>query len=583
MNFKDTTRHETLGHKGTQAAVTTATIVICPDIPPTGLKQSMYRHSIPLKMEDIFNSPGISGDTIGQQITRAIIINAVLEIHRAPIAEMYTAAGIDLPEMPVIDRLSPTKTQYQQFGAIFEDEGTIEGTYRVHDSIFLDQLKYTTQDPGSTEPDDFSFYLRLVHGDQLTAERIRGSIFGQQYAERIYDRRQWLLGVPAWFHIQMNLLYTLVKTHFEPPVSSEYTHHSLKADIKAWDRTGYDRDNIQYHLMEPLVRQGFTSRVLLLFYTALSRRGIGIASDTLYGRLTAEDNSDTINTILRRKLTPSLFEAIIEDIRLAAFTISSWDGQGHQDIEYRTMCRFLQEAELLLTIRFAIKHGDIGILRRMVDPLIPLFFGASQHNYGREMLYYRWLLSPVCKPPLQRAILASGLVNWQGKSNTFKPIDLAQEHLNGACKIEHKAYKNSTHDINVVFDRICLSNTWQHQLRHELERTFGHPIPGEHTVRDATLDMFSRARALFNEDLGAPREIWDLDGDYFDSFDVYSHGTKVVAERVAEFNQRQVYGKISSLPYELDAGQAPIDTTEYVNIEDIQDDVEELDLTSVGR
>lgn len=41
------------------------------------------------------------------------------------------------------------------------------------------------------------------------------------------------------------------------------------------------------------------------------------------------------------------------------------------------MYRFLQEAELLLTIRFAIKHSDISILRRIVDLLIPLFFRAS--------------------------------------------------------------------------------------------------------------------------------------------------------------------------------------------------------------
>lgn len=202
------------------------------------------------------------------------------------------------------------------------------------------------------------------------------------------------------------------------------------------------------------------------------------------------------------------------------------------------MCRFLQEAELLLTIRFAIKYSDISILRHIVDLLIPLFFRASQYNYSREMLYYRQLLSPVYKPPLQRAILASGLVNQQGKSNIFKLIDLVQEYLNGIYKIEYKAYKNSTYDINVVFDRICLLNTQQYQLRYKLERTFGYPIPSEYTIRDATLDMFSRTRALFNEDLGAPREIQDLDRDYFDSFDVYSYGTKVVAERVAEFNQR---------------------------------------------
>ena len=41
------------------------------------------------------------------------------------------------------------------------------------------------------------------------------------------------------------------------------------------------------------------------------------------------------------------------------------------------------------------------------------------------MLYYRWLLSPVNMLPLQRAILASGLVNWTGYRGAFKPVDLA--------------------------------------------------------------------------------------------------------------------------------------------------------------
>jgi len=36
---------------------------------------------------------------------------------------------------------------FWQFGAIFEDEGTIKGIYSVHKSIFLDQLGlYTLED-----------------------------------------------------------------------------------------------------------------------------------------------------------------------------------------------------------------------------------------------------------------------------------------------------------------------------------------------------------------------------------------------------------------------------------------------------
>ena len=60
------------------------------------------------------------------------------------------------------------------------------------------------------------------------------------------------------------------------------------------------------------------------------------------------------------------------------------------DIEFRTMCRVLQEIELFLILKHTIKYSDIGLLRRLSDPLIVLFFGAKQHHYGREMLFYRW-------------------------------------------------------------------------------------------------------------------------------------------------------------------------------------------------
>ena len=90
------------------------------------------------------------------------------------------------------------------------------------------------------------------------------------------------------------------------------------------------------------------------------------------------------------------------------------------------MCRLLQVG-LFLTVRHAVKHGVIGMLRTVVDPLI-LVFDAGQHNYGREMLYHRWLLSDVNKPELQDAIITAGLVNWPGRASAHKPIDLSLEH-----------------------------------------------------------------------------------------------------------------------------------------------------------
>ncbi len=68
--------------------------------------------------------------------------------------------------MPKIDCLPVHKTKYYQFRAIFEDEGTISRTMKVYDNIFLKQL-------GLKEIEDFSYTLRLVHGDYLTVCNIR--------------------------------------------------------------------------------------------------------------------------------------------------------------------------------------------------------------------------------------------------------------------------------------------------------------------------------------------------------------------------------------------------------------------------
>src|SRR5467141_272965 len=64
-------------------AMTTAALVLCPELPPSGLRQSMHNPTIPLKLDNIFNSPAISGmdGGIGLEITRNLISDAIKRIH----------------------------------------------------------------------------------------------------------------------------------------------------------------------------------------------------------------------------------------------------------------------------------------------------------------------------------------------------------------------------------------------------------------------------------------------------------------------------------------------------------------------
>jgi len=497
----------------------------------------MHNATERLDVFDIYKSAGVAGDAHTANITRSLIADAIKRIHGVAVGEVFQDDNtVSYPVMPTFELLPPRKTQFWQFGSIHHDEGSIEGTYGVHESIFLDQLGLRAQEnPSEPGSDDFLARLWLVHGDQLTAHHIRSVKRDQARALRPYDRRSWMLGVPSWFHIQMNLLNTILQTHWAAPSTKEEAHHTIQADITLWGRSQSSREKAKYHQMEPLVAQGFTARVTALFYDAMQRGGF-----LLIG--TGGPQDLRIVSAAIALLTPAQFIALVDEVYDVAFTLPAWKGQSatgrHDDLEFRTMCRYLQEVGLFLTVRHAVKHADIGLLRRLVDPLIVCFFGASQHNYGYEMLYYRWNLSRTNALVLQRAILASGIVNWPGRANTYKAIDLMLEHLNCACKIEMKSYKNSTHDIDTIFNRVCLCNTWTRALRRRMEDSFGEYMPGAHTVAEVVPAMFLLACKILKDGLASPRGQEDLANyaGFFDSYDIFSAGMEVLAEKVDNFN-----------------------------------------------
>lgn len=436
-------------------AMTTAAVVICPDLPATGLYQHMHNPEVPLLLSDILDQPSISGgDNIDRIVSESLIVDAIRTVHSSSVDTLFPRKLTPF-KMPKIQCVEVRKTEYYQLAVIHEDEGSIQGTYAVHNRLFLEQLGLQSrEDPSTTtDPDDFTERLFLVHGDQLTSHHIRSVKAEQSHALKSYDRRDWMLGVPAWFHIQMALSNTIVRTHYGPANPSQEAHHCLESDITRWGRSRGTRENAKYHVFAPLVSQSFSARILALFYTTVKQRG--------YMPQTQHDNMEQPTGIDEaiKSLQPDQFAELVSDVRETGCALLAWGGSTHQDPEFTTMCRMLQEIELSLSVLHAVKAGDIGLLRRLIDPLLIYFLGASQWNYAHEMLFYRWNTTAVNMPELQHAILASGIVNWKGSPMSHKPIDLGLEHLNGSCRIEMQCYKNSTHDTDLIFDRVCLTNT----------------------------------------------------------------------------------------------------------------------------
>jgi len=75
--------------------------------------------------------------------------------------------------------------------------------------------------------------------------------------------------------------------------------------------------------------------------------------------------------------------------------------------------------------------------------------------------------------------------------------------------------------VDIIFNRVYLSNTWVRALRKKVEAIFGEYIPRTYTTAAALLDMFLLAYTLFTLDLAEPRSAEQLAGiKFFDSCDI---------------------------------------------------------------
>ena len=531
FNFLDRVRDQALGSsRNVMQNLTTSLLLHCEDYPNEGLTQSMHDPSHPLGLMEILLAPGTQRDDVSKQWARFLIIDSIRKVHNEEINTIFKGREHLLPTFPKVDLLKPRKTVAHNPGASFYNEGTIEGTYGVHNDIWLQKFGLKEDDATG----DFATRLWLVCGDQLSGSNSRTVQRAQAQASQAYDRRRWMLTVPGLFHVQMNLLHTIVRTHWKPQ-DQLFSQATLLHDVNYWNRSGITQENAKFHLVEPLIRQGFAARVLALWYEAI--HSMGLIQEPYQGGM---DRQEAVGQAIMN-LTPEQVLEAVDHVYDQAFTMKAWDGFDTRDKEFVSMVRYIQEAETFLVLRHAIRHGDIGIIRRLVDKLVIIFFGAEQHKYGHEMLHLRWLLSDgVSTPELQRAILASMLANINGKIDGFRGTDWILEVVNGAMSRDMAVFKNSTHDVNKTFVRVALCSAYMERARAVIEVPFGQRRDGKHSYKSTIADIFSLANHLWREGCARPASESTSVSKRFESLDIISAGSRVLAERLKAFNARAV-------------------------------------------
>jgi hypothetical protein len=481
FDYHEGVKHQLISTHGEMRSVTTGKVFRGVDIPLGGLKKSMLHREVPLTIHDLLSSPGAACyDEVSAEIDTFFIVEAIRTAYPGPVKAAFTRSDVFYPCMPAVELLEPRITDSKTLGPILFNEGTLDGAYEVTENIYKHQFR--------TDDKEFDNRLFLAYGDQKTSSLIRSMQREQVEASSAYDRKDWLIGVAALFHLRMNYLWLMQRTHYgnmEQQDASTLYHH-----INFWGRKRIPSDRAAFQVLEELVLHSFDARVVGLFYIRLEQRGIDVSDQAEVGAAI-------------QAMEPSEFMNIVEDIRSSAFSVQAWlpskekRSNNTVDEEFLSHTRYLQQMIVYKTLKYGIKNGDIGLIDRVIGVCCFYFEATRQSNYAFEMLYLKRLTSTkACDKELRRAILSNSLVNPYGQQNTWQEVDRSLEYLNLELKRELWARRTSTFGLDALFKVTSLTAEYTVRLRKAIEKAFARRVNSKHTTPSPADDIHTLAFEL---------------------------------------------------------------------------------------
>ena len=428
----------------------------------------------------VYLAPGNQDDEILHRCQRYWIAEAIRYTHREAVEKLFAdddpnatgrmrkrALHSDWPELPSIERLPPRKTPHYGLGPIQENEGTISGTYGVIDAVFLEQLKYN-------RTEDFDEWICLVIGDQKTVGLAETAKRQRREATLPYDKYDWLLPIPGFFHWRTNYM--------------DMIHDAYSGSEKAaLPSTLYHNKNFlgcvqgqksPFHHKEEVTTRAFDARVTALLYRLLPQ-GVSCVKP------------DQVDSYIEN-LSRSAFHQKVEEIRKYIFVASEQSPHESKPIDYEfsAHAKFLQQMETYKTLKYAIKHADVGLIKRVLARCCLLFHGSNKSKYAYLSLYMTWLThTDAASKELQDAILANSLVNLRGTDDGWFEMDRLNEFFNLQMKELMATRRTSTIDTTELFRRTALTASYCTDLKVAMEAALGVHSNGRHQIKDASPEV----------------------------------------------------------------------------------------------
>ena len=432
--------------------------------------------------------------------------------------------------MPIIlsDQLLPTyRTNIFPLKAVLISESTKDNTLEIIDQLFLEQLN---KDENAREWEDS---LQLMIGDQKTVNLILSCKKQRQATSgSSYGRLQWLQPVQGLFHTQLNYLQAIRNVHWGPEQEDYYAHDGSTLQY-ACDKLRRPKatNGKLFKLLEELILHTFDAKVLAIAITHLP--------ENLKSFRTTFVERDQIEAWLHC-LDESAFEDILDKVSSTIFDqdLSIRKGDQHDD-EYTGNLLFLRHVLPYKLLSYAIKHGDLSLLREALRQCTLVFQASScqKGNYAREMVRFLAAVDgDAADKELADAQLKAALVNRKGRRDTFYPTDMALEHINAFCRQSLSDHHSSFDKGPWLQDRV-MTIPYHAQLREAFDKEFGDIRSGAHITKQADSDIFA-----FATDLAASSLRRHSDRVAFMVPDLFTEGKKAYPEACLKYNRKRNQG-----------------------------------------
>ncbi|KAF7985445.1 hypothetical protein HWV62_5185 [Athelia sp. TMB] len=361
----------------------------------------------PLTEYDVFQL-SVESFPILQEHSAYHILRILLECPDFDLKSYKGRKDPSLSPPPPVDQL-PSGPDHKTIQYLLGTVNIPEASYEDHDRLMEEwyrQLGWGSMD------ERMKIGLKKVVawvGDQLTVNRLAGLFKFRAEDENSFERMDFAVFIFGWLHLQMAFANSLHKQYL-----GTNSGRGLKHAFTVLERKGLQKVKTQgpffHHLDEALKH---------VAEAHLREDWLVVSGASTLAELRNRKPEELRNLASKIARTRASAEALEKHDRLP---------EDQKDQQERQVIQWNRDVLQYIVLDWNIRHGDVGIMEKMIPHLLFRFIGGKNSNYTVEALEVLQGMQRDWPDEVKDWIRRHcWLVNCSGKADTFGGVDKAQE------------------------------------------------------------------------------------------------------------------------------------------------------------